>query len=1407
MSKEYEILEYQDDGENGDNFLNDFEKLSFINADDASKIIEILDPDELSSKLIKSFLSSSHLVSSQTDGYNAFINNCTSKILATISGFTLFSDEGDYNVELGNPIFLPPVVTKIDRTKTYPYPVDCIQQKRAYTSDHYIDISITYTPKSTLIILLTTLVEVSQHHLTKDAKAIASYIEELKSRGIDEKKGKKSSYELPPLIPTEEDRALLSDCLVRHRNKKLPLTKEEIIDIVDIALETVQNPYLPNNLKEKLEGHLKNHQQDMELTDIGKLRLNKLTLFLKSKDDNSTIEKVNEHTNKITKFIGKIPVMVGSCLCNTVLRCSSREEIITKANHCPDDYGGYFIINGTKRILVAQEASANNILAVHENRKKKPKYDKYITIRSAFPNTVGVATTTTHIGIQCGRISALLPYMSETGGIPICILFRALGAKSNEEIRLLIDPSGEDKEISGCLLPSIAEGYEIQTAREALYFIGSNKKKFTGTIHLSNIDQESIDDGQSLLENNFVPHVGKNLEKKKYYLGYVVRRLLDVYLKRRTSDDRDHYANKIMQGVQILLSEQYHSGMQKVRTEIKSSLESFISKGVTRTDIPVVSIKPATLTNAMVGCVGNNSWNKRNTKSVSQVMDSQTSNRSSYFSNMRKLAIQMGEGGGGAKIFAPREVHGSAWGFVCSVASPEGKNTGLLKQMTTLTKITCGSEPNVIIEILGKMNDVIVLETFDGKMTPGFSVESLRGASKITLNGDWVAITTQPKNVRANLLQIRRSGGMSPDVSIASVPGELKLSTEPGRLVRPVLIVKNGRLMLRQEDLLPDKNESKKRKFDYLYDENYGKTYHTFYPDWYTLLFSGKMELIDPAEQDTADIYIALNPNDLNTDHSHCEITPSIIFGVSAALLPYPDHNQAPRNTYGEVQSKQSISAVEPNIYDVMTGTTNVLNEPQIPLVRTQFHDLAEFGKFPCGQNAVVGIQPFLGRNQEDSICINQSSIERGMFDSTRLYLVYTEIRKGDGEILDIPELANCPKGFHGNSKNLSTGDPLKDGGKKYVRGICPPGTVVEHNDVIVGKVKELLSVDGEKTYSDESVLWKEKFPARIHRVQLGIAASGAVYVRVIVGQRITPISGNKFASRFGQKGTVGIAVPEIDFPFPANPKSSRPELIMTPQAFPSRMTISHLIEMLAGKRICAPVCSTMTMESLRDILENGDKRVYFITKNNNQSKDEDGEVLFDDDGTPTSCLTSEILGENVVDATPFRPFSITDIIRELRDAGFPNCGDEVFYDGMTGEPMKTLIFTGVVYYQALKHLVLAKYHTRGTFGPITALCRQPVEGRGFGGGLRIGWMERDCIAAAGAAHVLKDRMFDCSDPSKMWICSICGLPATVSEELKIRECRVCKTTNVYCIKIPYATGLIARELNILNIYLRFPID
>ena len=663
----------------------------------------------------------------------------------------------------------------------------------------------------------------------------------------------------------------------------------------------------------------------------------------------------------------------------------------------------------------------------------------------------------------------------------------------------------------------------------------------------------------------------------------------------------------------------------------------------------------------------------------------------------------------------------------CPAETPEGQSIGVVKNISYLAHITIPTNSSSLYEYVKP--HLLLVDTTEPR--------AMYNKVKVFVNGTWLGVSENPFQLYEDMKDKKHKGIINIYTSIIfDIKNlEIRLCNDGGRLTRPVLRVKNNKALMDRSviDMLVSKELS-----------------------WNDLLTNCKIpesviEYIDPDEQNLSMIAMRCKHGYLQDgigkfNYTHCEIHPSAIFGVLASCIPYPEHNQAPRNTYQCAMAKQAMGVYSTNFDQRMDKTAYVLNYPTRPLVDTRLMNFIQLNRIPSGTQIHVAIMSHTGYNQEDSVLINKGALDRGLFVAT---IYHTEKDEDKNIIRD--EIIRC-KPDAAKTKGIKFGNY----DKLNSQGFIPENALVENRDVIIAKtipIKENRN-DPTKTvkYEDQSKTYRTTEETYVDKNYTGRNGDGYNFAKVRVRIMRKPVLGDKFSSRHGQKGTCGNIIPEADMPFTKD--GIRPDIIINPHAIPSRMTIGQLKETLLGKVL----------------IELG---------------------MFGD-------------------GTSFGNLDIKTISQELQKLGYESYGNELLYNGLTGEQLETNIFMGPVFYQRLKHMVNDKQHSR-SIGPMVNLTRQPAEGRSRDGGFRIGEMERDVMIAHGMSKFCRERLYDVSDKYSVHVCKKCGIVASYNDgnknraysqaDFTIHLCKNCNNTTDFAkVEIPYAYKLMSQELQTINI-------
>lgn len=1009
----------------------------------------------------------------------------------------------------------------------------------------------------------------------------------------------------------------------------------------------------------------------------------------------------------------RLPILLRSSLCATSVVDPYRQE---EMGECRNDYGGYFIISGAEKVLITRSEQAFNSLYI----EKKPATDASITAYASVVSLNPENKQTRRVALYMARetkktradcIRVAVPMIR--GAFPLFILFRALGVESDEEIVRMIFPSVDDP-LQDVLTPSIEDAYPIYNKYTAIKYIMTLTKGFTEA-HVLDI-----------LQNLMLPHVPDEPMARAQYLAEMTREMIRANAGLRGKTDRDDMRNQRFLSTGTLIRELFNASWKEWKADVTLNIDRTyrlneqLYKGQSIFDLfadsnVVALFQPAVLNQKIMrGFRGKWGTTPQNEK----VGVLQPLARISYLDAMSHTRRVVADFDTGMKTTGPRKLHTSQVGYFCTSETPTGAHIGVTKNMSMMTQYSLSAPTRPVYDWMRLKGGLIpISET---------TAEIRASAAAIQINGGTIGFTVNPQGLVRVLRLLKWTACMSPTASISFNTTErvIRILLDEGRPIRPLwhLGGEGAGFLKRLPDLksmswstlvfgsLPATQGATLRTNMFL--DPLGDRPATF-EDYEAALggVAGFIEYCDPVEMNEAYISWWGSTDDIQPEHTHAEIHPSTLTGLMASMIPYSNHNQAPRNQLSNSQSKQGIGTVATNIKNRYDTYSHQLCYGEAPICRTFTYETIGNGEMPYGFNCVIAATSESGYNQDDGLIINRDSVARGMFQSLS-FRSYNCAEEVDPRTKVHSHVANP-----NSVPSWSSLRPGLDYSKLDERGIIRENEIVDSTTVLVGRYMVIPDTNDIKDDSVTPGLYTQGRVDSVVVLTQGSPDGDKLLVKVRIIELRIPQIGDKFSSRHGQKGTIGMFVPAADMPRTAD--GIVPDVMVNPGGLISRMTVAQLIEMVAGR---------MGVEVMAKL----------------------NATTFCNDG---------------------------DFVRQLGDVldalGLSRSGDNILYSGITGAQIRTDIFMCPLYFMRLKHLTDDKVNARGA-GKREIRTHQPTGGRANEGGLRIGEMERDSLCAHGISTFLQESMMKRGDATDFWICNGCGRVPIYNEAEKLFVCPTC---------------------------------
>ena len=854
------------------------------------------------------------------------------------------------------------------------------------------------------------------------------------------------------------------------------------------------------------------------------------------------------HDTKTIKSVsmGKIPIMVRSDYC-----MNSDPHVHAAAGECPNDPGGYFIVSGSERSLISHDRMAENRTFVFPSTKCTA-FSYSAEVRSltgdfGVPKITGLRISTK--GNEAGRFIQVSAHHVRAP-LPLFVLFRALGVETDEEIFKLIQGRSEAARLhihvlAGCAADCARAGVYTKEDAEA-YMLNVTTLTGCPREYCANPDYERAA-LRRMLKTEILPHVGDSSELKASYLAEMARRLLLVAVGHSSCDDRDSYVSKRVDAPGVMLANLMRQYYGKMIKEARKAMYKELNGGVWRSTGSAVNIlnasnvfkifKGTTIEGGMRYALATGAWGVKtgSKQGVSQVL-----NRMTYcatLSHLRRVATSIEKN---SKLVQPRKLNGSQFGIFCPAETPEGQSVGVVKNMSISASITVATTADSVWDFLGATE----IDARVGCIIATGGPPSDTGAVVKINNTPWGVVVDAVETV-GRLRAAKRSGRLHPHTAVVwnVEMGDICVCTEGGRMVRPLLPVVDGVPVLEK----------------HVDDLRAGKM------DWVELCHRGCVEYLDVEESGAA--MIAMTHDELADQEApnagrwtHVELHASLALGVLASLIPFPDHNQSPRNSYQSAMGKQATGLPMSNFRDRFDVGGHIMDYLQRPLVSSRVADMLGSNVMPAGGNAIVAICTASGYNQEDGVIMNQSAAERGLFTTTYYHTIREQLAKnhstGEEEVYYKPDAVAA--------RDLQMCyDKLTDS------GFPAPGTKVGPQDVVIGKGMPNRG----QAISDTSVALRNNEYGFVDKVVHSdkpyktTNGDGYSFCKVRLIEHRIPVIGDKLSSRSGQKGTIGMTVQQEDLPWTET--GLVPDVIINPHCMPSRMTAGQLLESLLGVLCC----------------------------------------------------------------------------------------------------------------------------------------------------------------------------------------------------------------------------------------------
>jgi len=856
-------------------------------------------------------------------------------------------------------------------------------------------------------------------------------------------------------------------------------------------------------------------------------------------------------------------------------------------SECPLDPGGYFVVKGTEKVILVQEQLSKNRIIVETDPVKG------VVQASCTSSTHGGLKSKTYITTKKGKI--YLRHNSIHEDVPIAVALKALGIQSDKEILLLT--AGDSEAYINAFAPNLEDAARLGTftRHQALEWIGTRVKVNRRVVGPRRPAWEEALEALATIVLAHVPVTGMDFRSKAIFVATMTRRVLMAMNDEKMVDDRDYVGNKRLELAGQLLALLFEDLFKTFNTNLKSSIDKVLKKPSRTNEFDAwntMQFQGDHITAGFVRAISTGNWSLKRFR-MERAGVTHVLSRLSFISALGMMTRISSQFEKTRKVSGPRALQPSQWGMLCPSDTPEGEACGLVKNLALMTHITTDVEEEPIVKIAFMLGVEDICQATGTEMyAPSTFV--------VQVNGTIIGLTRFPTRFVHNFRRLRRAGRVSAFVSIYINHHHrtVNIASDGGRICRPMIIVDNGKSSVTEHHTELLKHGT--LEFD-------------------DFLRKGLVEYLDVNEEN--DSYIALYEPDIVPSTTHLEIEPFTLLGAVAGLIPYPHHNQSPRNTYQCAMGKQAIGAIGYNQFNRIDTLLYLSVYPQQPMVKTKTIELVGYDKLPAGQNATVAVMSYSGYDIEDALILNKAGLDRGYGRCQVLRKNMTLIRKYPNGTYD--RLADAP--LDENSQVQKKYDIIQ------LDGLAGVGERVDPGDVYINKQTPSNANDNSFSgpaasapYKNAPMTYKAPVAGHIDKVMISDTDNDQTLIKVLVRQTRRPELGDKFSSRHGQKGVCGLIVNQEDMPF--NDQGIVPDTIMNPHGFPSRMTVGKMIELLAGK--------------------------------------------------------AGVLAGKLQYGTAFGGSKVEDMSRILIEHGFSYAGKDMLTSGITGEPLEAYVYFGPIYYQ-----------------------------------------------------------------------------------------------------------------------------